>query len=158
MGGGQSIDNTSTKKGSTTSPLRKNLQSIVRLMMPVYYSVDPISPEEYEAAHKCWSMIMANTAPGFLLLRKGSVEFGRKYTTSIMYFSECFYARLFDVHPMARSMFRDMKSQGTFLVKMISLSLSEMADVGKYERTLQKLAEVHNERGVKAVECKDFTH
>lgn len=44
------------------------------------------------------------------------------------------------------------KSQGKFLVKMISLSLSEANDADKFERTLVKLAEVHNERGVKAVE------
>eukprot|EP00401_Gymnodinium_catenatum_P081185 CAMPEP_0117528724 /NCGR_PEP_ID=MMETSP0784-20121206/37461_1 /TAXON_ID=39447 /ORGANISM="" /LENGTH=131 /DNA_ID=CAMNT_0005325017 /DNA_START=314 /DNA_END=709 /DNA_ORIENTATION=- len=35
---------------------------------------------------------------------------------------------------------------------MISLSLSEMQDVIKFEKTLVKLAEIHNERGVKAIE------
>lgn len=134
--------------------LGKNLKDIVKLMMPVYYTQDPITSEEHEAAQKTWEMILSNKAPGFLEQRKNSLEFSRKFTTSIMYFSECFYSRLFDVHPMARNLFRDMKSQGKFLVKMISLSLSEVADADKFARTLEKLAEIHNERGVKAVECK----
>ncbi len=149
MGGGQS----SSSSERTKPTLGKNLQDIVKLMMPVYYTLDPITPDEHSTAQKSWEMILSNTAPGFLEQRKSSVEFSRKFTTSIMYFSDCFYARLFDVHPMARNLFRDMKSQGKFLVKMISLSLSEVADAEKFTRTLEKLAEIHNERGVKAVEC-----
>ncbi len=56
---------------------------------------------------------------------------------------------------MARYLFKSgMRSQGKFLVQMISLSLSELADPAKFDKTLTKLAEVHYERGVKAVECK----
>jgi hypothetical protein len=49
-----------------------------------------------------------------------------------------------------------MKSQGKFLVKMISLALSELEDRNKFEKNLVKLALMHYERGVKAVECKSF--
>ena len=45
-----------------------------------------------------------------------------------------------------------LKSQGKFLVKMISLSLSMLNEQEKFELVIRKLAEVHNERGVKAVE------
>ena len=56
---------------------------------------------------------------------------------------------------MSRSLFRNgMQSQGTFLVKMISLALSELDDPNKFDVTLIKLAEVHYFRGVKSVECK----
>lgn len=45
-----------------------------------------------------------------------------------------------------------MKSQGKFLVKMISLSISLLDDEEKFNDTITKLTEVHNDRGVKAVE------
>lgn len=121
-------------------------------MMPVYYNESMITRDEHAAASACWQMILNNTAPAFLEQRKASQEFYRRFTTSIMYFSHCFYARLFNIHPMAKDLFKDMKSQGKFLVKMISLSLSEMSDAEKFEKTLIKLAEIHNDRGVKAVE------
>jgi hypothetical protein len=47
-----------------------------------------------------------------------------------------------------------LKSQGKFLVKMISLSVTILLDKVKFVETMTKLAEVHNERGVKAIECK----
>jgi hypothetical protein len=47
-----------------------------------------------------------------------------------------------------------LKSQGKFLVKMVSLALSLINKDDEFIETMRKLAEVHNERGVKAVECK----
>lgn len=145
--------------GGTNSTANKNkvtmsdgTKDIVKLMMPVYYNDSPITKDEHGAAAAVWQMILSNSAPAFLEQRKASQEFYRRFTTSIMYFSHCFYSRLFNIHPMARDLFKDMKSQGKFLVKMISLSLSEMSDATKFEQTLMKLAEIHNERGVKAVE------
>ena len=56
---------------------------------------------------------------------------------------------------MSRAMFKSgMKTQGKFLVKMISLCLSEITDTDKLTVTLTKLTEVHNTRGVKSIECK----
>lgn len=145
MGGSQSA---STSK---VEP-KESSRDIVNLMMPVYYNDTKITKEEHGAASAIWQMILNNSAPAFLEQRKASQDFYRRFTTSIMYFSHCFYSRLFNIHPMARDLFKDMKSQGKFLVKMISLSLSEMSDADKFESTLIKLAEIHNERGVKAVE------
>ena len=45
-----------------------------------------------------------------------------------------------------------MKAQGKALVKIVSLSLSMLHEEEKFNNILHKLAEVHNERGVKAVE------
>lgn len=147
MGGAQS-------NKSEVKEMKDSSKDIVKLMMPVYYNESMITRDEHAAASGTWQMIINNSAPAFLDQRKTSQEFNRKYTTSIMYFSHCFYSRLFNIHPMAKDLFKDMKSQGKFLVKMISLSLSEMSDAEKFEKTLVKLAEIHNERGVKAVECK----
>eukprot|EP01006_Ploeotia_vitrea_P035471 TRINITY_DN65877_c4_g1_i1.p1 TRINITY_DN65877_c4_g1~~TRINITY_DN65877_c4_g1_i1.p1 ORF type:complete len:180 (-),score=8.90 TRINITY_DN65877_c4_g1_i1:108-647(-) len=45
-----------------------------------------------------------------------------------------------------------MKAQGKALVKIVTLSLSMLHEQEKFDNILHKLAEVHNERGVKAVE------
>ena len=45
-----------------------------------------------------------------------------------------------------------LKSQGKFLVKLLSLALSLINDQEKFNSTLVKLAEAHCVRGVKAVE------
>lgn len=142
----------SNSKSAVDVKIADSSKEIVKLMMPVYYNDSAISSDEHASASAVWQMILSNSAPAFLEQRKASQEFYRRFNTSIMYFSHCFYARLFNIHPMARDLFKDMKSQGKFLVKMISLSLSEMSDAGKFEKTLIKLAEIHNERGVKAVE------
>lgn len=75
-----------------------------------------------------------------------------------MFFYDTFYHRLFDVHPMCRSMFKSgLKTQGKFLVKMISLCLSEInSDPQKFNQTLVNLTEVHNTRGVKSIECQYY--
>jgi hypothetical protein len=143
MGGFVSKDKTAT--------LDKSEEEVVKLMMPVYYNELLITDEEYALAHACWGLILNDTSPEFLERRR-STSF--THQTCIMFFYNVFYARLFDIHPLAKDLFKDVQSQGKFLVKMISLSLSEKNDSAQFKKTLQKLAEVHNERGVKATECK----
>ncbi len=111
--------------------------------------------EERKLASDAWNLILNDKAPEFLA-KKGTQGF--EYMSSVIFFYDTFYARLFDIHPMARALFKNgMKSQGKFLVQMISLALSELDDKPKFERTLVKLAEVHNYRGVKAVECESLS-
>ena len=45
-----------------------------------------------------------------------------------------------------------MKSQGRALVKIVTLSLSMIDDREKFDKVMLKLAEIHNDKGVKAVE------
>ena len=47
-----------------------------------------------------------------------------------------------------------LKTQGKFLVKMLSMCLSEMNDPVKFNETMTKLTETHNNRGIKSTECK----
>lgn len=131
--------------------LDKDDEVVVRLMLPIYYTTAEVTTVEYEIVSNCWTLILTNAAPGFLSLRKDP---NFKFPTSISFFYKIFYSRLFDIHPGCRDLFKDVNTQGKFLVKMITLSLSEKKDPEKYEDTLRKLAQVHNERGVKAVECK----
>lgn len=130
----------------------KDGREIIRLMMPVYYTEEPITADEHFFAEQAWQKIISNDAPAYAAYCAESPQFAEKYPSCIRFFSDCFYGRLFDVHPLSRPLFRDLTSQGKFLVKMITLSLSELTDPSKFENILVRLAEVHNHRGVKAVE------
>ena len=145
MGSGSSTNNPVTN-------LHKSESAVVKLMFPLYYSSQDISREEHKSASDGWNSILNDKTPEFLA-RKNDPEFG--YSSCVIYFYDSFYTRLFNVHPMSRNLFKNgMRSQGKFLVKMITLALSEINDGVKFDKTLVKLAEVHNERGVKAIECK----
>ena len=131
--------------------LSKNAQDIVKLMYPLYFTTQNITKDEHKIASDSWNHILNDTAPEFLA-RRGKPDF--PYSSSIIFFYDTFYMRLFNVHPMSRNLFKNgMRSQGKFLVKMITLALSEISDSAKFDKTLVKLAEVHNQRGVKCVEC-----
>lgn len=158
MGGASSSTTANSGKGfigeRSDRFIGKDGREIIRLMMPVYYTEEPITPDEHYIAEQSWQKIVNNSAPEYVSHCQESQQFREKYATSIRFFSDCFYGRLFDVHPLSRPLFRDLTSQGKFLVKMITLSLTELSDPGKFESILVRLAEVHNHRGVKAVECK----
>lgn len=153
MGSASSSPSNSTIR-KTDRFVGKDGAEIIRLMMPVYYSEEPITSEEHYLAEQSWQQIINNTAPVYVQYCEEKEGFREKYSSSIRFFSDCFYGRLFDVHPWSRPLFHDVSSQGKFLVKMITLSLSELSDPNKFESILVRLAEVHNHRGVKAVECK----
>jgi len=135
---------------NVANKLKKSEEDIVKLMLPVYFIPIPIELSERSLASETWQMILDDKSPEFLE-KRGTPGFS--YSSCVTFFYDTFYTRLFDIHPMARYLFKSgMRSQGKFLVQMISLSLSELADPAKFDKTLTKLAEVHYERGVKAVE------
>jgi hypothetical protein len=143
MGGGSS--------SAASQHLQKSQNAIVQLMLPLYYTSGEVSTVERELALTSWKLILDDKAPDFLR-NVGTPDF--QYNSSVTFFYDAFYCRLFDIHPMARALFKNgMKSQGRFLVRMISLSMSELDDPAKFDRNLVKLAEIHNQRAVKAVEC-----
>ncbi|RYH01308.1 hypothetical protein EON65_48480 [archaeon] len=143
----------SSQAAKNAPQLCKQESDIVNLMFPVYYTDKELTDSELKLATKSWQMILNCTAPEYVSHRIADpVNFD--YNHSMVYFYSKFYERLFEVHPLARPLFGDMSSQGKFLVKMLSLSLSEKTDPEKYKKTLIKLAEIHNDRGIKAVECK----
>lgn len=148
MGGAASTD----AKAVSQSLRKPNEQKIVKLMMPVYYNGEKLDAKERKEAFDSWQMILDDKSPEFVR-NKGKEGF--PYASCVTFFYDTFYTRLFDIHPMSRGLFKSgMRSQGKFLVKMISLALSELDDPEKFDRNLVKLAEIHHQRGVKAVECK----
>jgi hypothetical protein len=145
MGSGSSADNAHNAKA-----LGKKDNEIVGLMMPIYYTAEEMLPEQRKLASDSWNLILNDTIPDVDARKKNDPEF-----TSVTFFYDSFYARLFDIHPMSRELFKTgMKAQGKFLVSMITLSLSELDNPEKFNTALVKLAEVHYHRGVKASECK----
>lgn len=149
MGGAPS---TAKDNKTTVSNLAKSEKEIVKLMMPVYYNPEPITKDERKLAFETFQLVLDDKSPEFLA-RKGKPDF--HYSTCVTFFYDSFYTRLFDIHPMCKHLFKSgMRSQGKFLVKMISLALSELDDPSQFDKNLVKLAEIHYHRGVKAVECK----
>eukprot|EP01040_Poterioochromonas_malhamensis_P011114 gene11114-12112_t len=134
---------------ASVARLQKDEEEIVKLMFPIYYDDKPLAKDVEALVERTWGLILTDTAPGYLLKKEKP---GFCHSSSITYFSQLFYSRLFDVHPGSKDLFKNLKKQGQFLVKMISVALSEKADRHRYHTTLTRLAEVHNERGVKAVE------
>lgn len=123
--------------------------------MPVYYIDEKLTQEESKTAADAWNLILNDKSPEYL---RRSSEPNFPYNCCVTFFYDGYYSRLFDIHPNCRPLFKNgMKAQGRFLVKMITLSLSEFEDPERFDRTLVKLAEVHYERGVRACECKSLS-
>lgn len=142
----------SHEKTQTSVRVGRSVAEVVKMMMPVYYIEDDTSEVEIARARATWNMILNDTSEHFITMKGRGVS-GYQQQSCVSLYYDSFYDRLFDVHPMARPMFSSgLKSQGKFLVKMVSLALSLFDQDEKFREILVKLAEVHNERGVKAVE------
>jgi len=146
----QSLININNKNNANDKPLLRSEEDVVKLMLPVYYTPHSIDAKERKLAVDSWNLIITAQSPEYLA-RKKTPEF--PYASCLTFFYESFFSRLFDIHPMCRPLFRKgTQSQGAFIVKMISLALSELEDPEKFEKALITLAQVHYHRGVKAVE------
>lgn len=156
MGSGPSTQQPLMK--NNTKHLKANEKEIVKLMFPVYYLETTLSEEERKNAENSWNLILHEklnsvTSSSGMNSSSNAKTPRLAYHSCVTQFYDTFYQRLFDIHPLCRKLFKHgMKAQGKFLVKMISLSLSD--DNEGFQHALTKLAEVHFHRGVKAVECK----
>lgn len=133
----------------------KKEEEIVRFVMPLFYTQEPLKPEEMDAAVKAWKMIVNNQCQHFFQMKAQHPEIEFKLVSE--YFFDVLYNRMFDVNPSCRGLFhRSINKQGSFLLRMISLLLTEATDPPKFRKTLINMTELHNKLGVKAVECKCF--
>ena len=78
---------------------KKSLRDVVAVMMPVYYTEVPVSPEDLTLANANWEMILDDTSPVFIDISNR----GSNLSSCIMFFYDTFYRRLFDVHPVSSS-------------------------------------------------------
>lgn len=164
MGGGMS----SSHIYAEAKKLQKSDIEIVKLMMPVYYTLTPTNANDITIASGTWDMVLKDTSPQFIENKSKPIilalaeaeaeadEHGKLEVvpaSCIMWFYDTFYKRLFDVHPTCKPMFHGgIKKQGKFLVRLLSLALSELNDPAKFDATLTALAEQHCIRGIKAIE------
>lgn len=151
MGGTESVARVKTAAAKHAEE-KKNIEEIVAFVMPVYYTKAPITPEELDAATKVWKMVVNNRCAHFDQMKKDDPEI--KHENVLDYFYEIFYTRQFDVHPTCKPLFkRPINKQGSFLVRIISLLLTELEEPEKFHKTLVNLTRLHNKIDVKAVEC-----
>jgi hemoglobin-like flavoprotein len=124
---------------------------IISIMMPVYYIHDAeVTSEDIAEAAASWKLITDDTSKEF---KRKKLNPSFTYFSCISWFFSLFYARLFDVHPLCKPLFSaGLQSQGKFLVKMISLTLSQLGNPEVFSKTMHELTIRHCERGVKAIE------
>lgn len=144
-----------SKETLRTVDLAKRREELVKIMLPVYYLDDEVTHAELEIAKENWNCISFDSTEVYQLKRSDP---NFTYNSAMDYFITLFYTRLFDVHPVSRDLFKNMTGQGQFLKRLVALAFSEKADPQKFQLALIRLAEVHNQRGVKAVECKFFEY
>lgn len=145
MGGASSV----TKEVA----LSHGQEQLVKLILPLYFNEDPITKEEVAIAQSSWDQILNDQSQEFKKRSSEDPTFGQENPSCTTFFFTTFYARLFDVHPAARYMFKaGLKSQGKFLIQLMTLALTLVLEEEKFNRVLLNLAVKHNERGVKAIE------
>lgn len=128
-------------------------KSPVESVLPIYYTKDELTDTELEAVLKVWGLITSSRAETYVHLRRFNPSFG--FSNCSEYFYQLFYDKLLDVHPGAKVLFKkDNKRMRQYFVGSFTMLLDSINDVDKFNRTLVSLAHVHNNIGVKAIECK----
>lgn len=127
--------------------------ALLGLMMPVYYMKEDLTRDDVDVARVSWQLVLGDPIDGevnpYFLERKAEIG----YPSTVSWFFDTFYKRFFDIHPTAKPLFSNgIKTQGRFMVKMITLLLSNLDDKQRFSDALVKLAQVHNRRGIKAIE------
>jgi len=142
-------------KNQPSLPIEKSKEEIVKLVLPVYYTEEPITSRDQQLITASWNMVVHDTAPEYLEEKKNA-HF--KFESCLYYFSHLFFSRLFRIHSEAKPLFQHSLSneaqQVKVLTKMVSLFLLVMENESEQSQTLVKLAEQHYSMGVKAVQCK----
>ena len=92
MGTGASLEEKAIKAVHT----KKTLKEVVSFMMPLYYTEEPVTPQDIALATANWEMILDDSSPAYVDIQNR----GSELSSCIMFFYETFYRRLFDVHPV----------------------------------------------------------
>lgn len=140
---------TSAHMHNASVPL--SLDHIIKVMLPVYYDDSPITDEEYHLALNSWDLILQDKISSFQTLKEDPKFI---YSNSKMYFCDLYYKRLFDIHPLAKDLFTRHSTKGDLLIRMISVAFHERTNPHEHKFALEKIAQIHNTKGVKSIECK----
>ncbi len=111
-------------------------KSPVETVLPIYYTKDGLTESELEAVLKSWGLITSSKAENYVHLRRFNPQFG---------FSKVLFKK-------------DNKRMRQYFIGSFSMLLDSINDTDKFTRTLVSLAHVHNNIGVKAIECKSCAY
>lgn len=132
--------------------------TLIYSVYPVYYvpgTTDSVNEEDIEAAKTAWTLICDNSSASWkrklAAQQEGQQAEGDESMSHLTFFFETFYARLFDVHPGSRVLFKNsIRAQGKALVGMISAAVSLLRNPEKLVPALEGLAVGHAKKGVLA--------
>lgn len=68
------------------------------MLMPVYYTKEPVTSIDVANARIAWGMILDDTSPAFKQYKAENAFCSS--SSCIMFFYDAFYERLFNVHPV----------------------------------------------------------
>lgn len=134
------------------SQTEQGVDPFVTLIMPVYYNKELVTTEELTAVVDSWKMIVGNECAHFNKLKtSGDI----KFENCLELFFHTFYHRMWDVHPVSKTLFHgSINRQGAFVARFLSIAIDHIHDEEKWQRLFHHLTEGHNKMGIKAVECK----
>lgn len=148
MGGSVSTNVAKIASGISENASESN---ITLMLMPIYFTSEPIQPDEKEAALEAWRILSCDESVEFKRMKKEDPKL--PCDTCVEYFGQEFYRRLLKVHPTCQPMFtKSTLHQGQLLSRMIGFMVTLMENESLVQRELLKLAERHNRIGVRAVE------
>lgn len=132
-----------------------SLPMAVKLVMPLYFTDEPVTEADLEVARTAWTYVMEDKSPAYLAA-KADPDF--KEGSCLEWFFTVFYERLFDVHPVCRALFKnDPRHQGRAMVNLITFLIQAGGDHAQVNQILVDLAHRHvHQYGVKAHEYAIF--
>jgi hemoglobin-like flavoprotein len=118
----------------------------------LYYIHDNVvTQDDIDIVKYGWNLILKCQTLPYLNIIKNKKDL--QFNSCISWFSMVFYDRLFNVHPSCQPLFTaGLVGQGKFLVRMITVTLSQLGNPEVFKRTMISLAISHCKRGVKACE------
>lgn len=84
----------------SASALRRDEELVVQIMMPLYYTDDPVRFQDVFEAKLSWDKIIKDVSPAYEVKRARL-----PYACCREWFEAAFYERLFDVHPVSIILF-----------------------------------------------------
>lgn len=127
---------------------------LVKVVMPIYYTTEPITEHEQEKAVKSWKSIAGGQAAEFYRLKKADPARVTSQTP-MEFFGHQLVARFIEVHPIVKHMFsKNVVKQGSLFFRMIAFTIAALDDESKFDSQFVTLARTHNRMGIRAVECK----
>jgi hemoglobin-like flavoprotein len=142
------------------SPFRSSadMNDVVILLMPTYYTPSPVASRDITLAQASWNLILGNKSIEFLT-QNTSPEFHDRYQGKCLHwFTDLFYQRFFDIHPIAKTLFlsntfeKNNEKLSRQISLIISLTLSQRKDQKKFRKLMRELAMSHCHRGVHPIE------